>query len=147
MEVRKLAERSQLAAKDIRELAKQSVSKAEEAGKVIQQMVPDIREASTLVKDITSACNEQTHGTSQIRAAVQSLDQVTQQNSAVSEESAAASDELTAQARSLQEMVSKFIVQQNHSSNYHASTPKSSHSLIPYSSQRNYQENDDFSDF
>ncbi len=110
VEVRKLAERSQLAAKEISELAKNSVSRAEEAGERIQKVVPAIQNASKLVQEITAACAEQSNGAAQIRSAVEQLDQVTQQNSATSEECASASEELSAQAQSLQNMIGRFKI-------------------------------------
>ncbi len=111
VEVRKLAERSQQAAKEISLLAKSSVDQAENAGNLIREVVPAIQETSQLVQEISVACSEQSHGSEQIRTAVTQLDQVTQQNSATSEQSASASEELAAQAQSLQEMVNRFTIQ------------------------------------
>ena len=108
VEVRKLAERSQQAAKEITSLAKNSVNKAQVAGTLIQELVPAIQYAAQMIQDISSACSEQANSSSQIRKAIEQLDQVTQQNSATSEESASASEELSSQALSLQEMVSMF---------------------------------------
>ncbi len=108
VEVRKLAERSQQAAKEISEVAKDSVNRAENAGNLIQQLVPAIQKASNLVQDIAASCEEQSSGADQIRNAISQLDQVTQQNSATSEECATASEQLSAQAQSLQEMISRF---------------------------------------
>lgn len=109
-EVRKLAERSQLAAKEISELSKNSVLRAETAGQLIQKVVPAIKDASQKVQEITTACSEQANGANQIRAALSQLDQVTQQNSASSEESASASEELASQAQFLQETIGRFKV-------------------------------------
>lgn len=108
VEVRKLAERSQQAAKEISELARSSVGQAETAGNLIQKVVPAIQNASQLVQEIASTCEEQSNGAGQIRNAVNQLDEVTQQNSSTSEESAASSEELASQAQALQEMVSRF---------------------------------------
>ncbi|MFH1739993.1 MAG: Cache 3/Cache 2 fusion domain-containing protein [bacterium] len=113
VEVRKLAERSQQAAKEISELAGNSVERAEKAGQLIQQIVPDIRKTAELVEEITTSCQEQSSGANQIRNAVSSLDQVTQQNSATSEETAAASEELSGQAQVMQEMISRFQIGTN----------------------------------
>lgn len=112
VEVRKLAERSQAAAKEISSLASDSVSRAEEAGKRIQEIVPAIQNASQLVQEIAASCIEQSNGSNQIRSSVVQLDQVTQQNSATSEETASASEELAEQATSLQEMISQFRIRQ-----------------------------------
>ncbi len=110
VEVRKLAERSQLAAKEIGELATTSVGKAEKAGGVIQSVVPSIKESARLVQEIDAACTEQSNGAIQIRQAIEQLNAVTQQNSAASEEAASASEELNAQAAQLQEMIAFFKV-------------------------------------
>lgn len=110
VEVRKLAERSQQASKEIGELAKSSVAKAENAGNLIQKAAPAIQNASTLMRVITAACNEQSQGAEQIKNAISQLDQITHQNSATSEESASASEELSSQAIAMQEMVSHFKI-------------------------------------
>lgn len=132
VEVRKLAERSQAAAKEISELAKTSVSQAENAGNVIQKVVPSIQEASQLVQEITTASKEQSNGAEQIRTVVTQMDQITQQNSAISEESASSSQELAAQAMTLKEMVGKFTVSGGvYSSNIHAHAPKRKIQSLP----------------
>ena len=113
VEVRKLAERSQQAAKEIGLLASNSVERAEKAGKLIQQVVPDIQKTASLVEEITLACQEQSSGSNQIREAVTSLDQVTQQNSATSEETAAASEELSSQSQAMQELTARFKISSN----------------------------------
>lgn len=110
VEVRKLAERSQYAAKEISSLAANSVLRAESAGKLIQKVVPSIKKTSQLVQEISSACNEQSNGAKQIRQAIFELDKVTQSNSASSEESASASEELSSQAAMLQELTSQFKI-------------------------------------
>ncbi len=113
VEVRKLAERSQQAAKEISELAQSSVKGAEQAGELIREIVPDIRKTAEYVEEITIACQEQSSGANEIRQAVGSLDQVTQQNSATSEETAAASEELSSQAQAMQDMVARFKIGTN----------------------------------
>jgi methyl-accepting chemotaxis protein len=110
VEVRKLAERSQEAAKEISSVAKESVVQAERAGALIQNVVPAIQDASDRVKGINQSCDEQSNGASQIKEAIVQLDEVTQQNSAASEESASASEELASQAQFLQETVGRFRV-------------------------------------
>lgn len=110
VEVRKLAERSQHAAKEINELAVSSVKKAEDAGGMIQRVVPAIQEASRLVQEIAAASEEQAGGSEQIRTALGQLDQVTQQNSSSSEEISSSSEELAEQAQMLQEMIAQFKI-------------------------------------
>ncbi|MEW6236712.1 MAG: methyl-accepting chemotaxis protein [Candidatus Omnitrophota bacterium] len=110
VEVRKLAERSQVAAKEISELAQISVSKAENAGNEIQSVVNAIKNSSQLIQQISFNCSEQKEGAEQIKKSLIQLDQVTQQNSSTSEETATSSEELSTQATSLLDVISKFKV-------------------------------------
>ena len=91
-EVRKLAERSQVAAQEIGEVASNSVSLAEQAGTLFEQLVPDIQRTSDLVQEITAASQEQTTGVGQINVAMNQLNQITQQSASSSEELAATAD-------------------------------------------------------
>jgi methyl-accepting chemotaxis protein len=109
-EVRKLAERSQVAAQEIGTTASSSVELAERAGKLLDDMVPSIKKTSDLVQEITAASEEQTSGVSQINAAVMQLSQTTQQNASSSEELAATSEEMSSQAEQLQRTMSFFKV-------------------------------------
>jgi methyl-accepting chemotaxis protein len=112
-EVRKLAERSQVAASEISQLTGDSVKVAEKAGGLLDKMVPDIARTAELVQEITAASEEQASGVSQITSAMQQLDQVTQQNAAGSEELAATAEEMRSQSQSLIEMISFFKLQSN----------------------------------
>ena len=107
-EVRKLAERSQDAAKEIGELAGSSVTTAERAGQLLDEIVPRIRKTSELVQEIAAASAEQSESVSQIGSAIGQLSKATQQNAAASEELAATSEELTAQAEQLRQSVAYF---------------------------------------
>ena len=107
-EVRKLAERSQVAAQEIGEVAGSSVELAEKAGKLLEQMVPTIRKTADLVQEISAASSEQSSGVGQINAAVSQLNQTTQQNASSSEELAATSEEMSSQAEQLQQTMSFF---------------------------------------
>lgn len=109
-EVRKLAERSGLAAAEISDLSGSSVKVAEEAGEMLQQIVPDIRKTAELVQEIAAASNEQDAGAEQISQAIQQLDQVIQQNASASEEMAATSEELSSQAEQMQQSMSYFTL-------------------------------------
>jgi methyl-accepting chemotaxis protein len=109
-EVRKLAERSQVAAQEIGEVAKGSVGLAERAGKLLDEMVPSIRKTSDLVQEITAASEEQTVGVSQINSAMTQMNQITQQNASASEELAATAEEMSGQAEQLQQVMSFFRV-------------------------------------
>ncbi|MFM2065339.1 MAG: hypothetical protein RLZZ584_248 [Pseudomonadota bacterium] len=107
-EVRKLAERSQVAAQEISEVAGSSVELAEKAGKLLEQIVPSIRKTSDLVQEIAAASNEQSSGVGQINSAVSQLNQTTQQNASSSEELAATAEEMSGQAEQLQQTMAFF---------------------------------------
>ena len=114
-EVRKLAERSQLAAAEIGTLSSQTLTISEEAGQMLTRLVPDIQRTASLVAEISSASREQNTGAEQINVAIQQLDQVTQQNASAAEEMSSTSEELSSQAQQLQETVSFFSLGNGHS--------------------------------
>lgn len=107
-EVRKLAERSQVAAQEIGAVATESVALAENAGTLLAEMIPSIRKTSDLVQEISAASQEQSSGVSQINAAVTQLSQTTQQNAASSEELASTAEEMSSQAEQLQQTMAFF---------------------------------------
>ncbi len=114
-EVRTLAQRSASAAKEIKELIHKSVERVQAgstlvgaAGESVNDIVVQVRRVSDLIAEITAASHEQAGGINQIGDAVQQLDQVTQQNAALVEESAAAAESLKLQAARLSELVSVF---------------------------------------
>jgi len=107
-EVRKLAERSQVAAQEIGTVASSSVELAEKAGRLLDEMLPSIKKTSDLVQEITAASQEQSSGVSQINSAVSQLSQTTQQNASSSEELAATAETMSAQAEQLQTTMSFF---------------------------------------
>jgi len=124
-EVRKLAERSHIAAGEINELTKSSVDVADRAGKQLEMIVPDIQKTAKLVQEITAASIEQNSGANQINNAINQLNKVTQQNAASAEEMATSSEELSSQADNLREMIGFFKVNAskigyNSNSNSHA---------------------------
>ena len=107
-EVRKLAERSQNASREITQLAGSSVEVAEEAGTLLSEMVPDIQKTAELIQEINAASVEQNSGAEQINKAIQQLDQVIQQNAGASEEMASTAEELSSQAEQLQSAMDFF---------------------------------------
>ncbi|ENO81922.1 putative methyl-accepting chemotaxis protein [Thauera sp. 27] len=113
-EVRKLAERSQVAAQEIGQLAGNSVHLAERAGTLLDEIVPSINKTSDLVQEIASASQEQTAGVGQINNAMGQLNKATQQNASASEELAATAEELGGQAGQLQELMDFFTVVSAH---------------------------------
>ncbi len=109
-EVRKLAERSKVAADEIINLSSHSVNVTEEAGKLMENIIPDIEKTAKLVQEISAASLEQNSGADQVNTAIQQLNSVTQQNAAASEEMATSSEELASQAEQLKEIVGFFKV-------------------------------------
>ncbi|PLY03745.1 MAG: chemotaxis protein [Desulfuromonas sp.] len=107
-EVRKLAERSQLAAAEISELSVSSVEVAENAGELLSAMVPNIQRTAELVQEIAAASVEQDAGAEQISGAIQQLDSVIQTNASSSEEMASTSEELSSQAEQMQAAIGFF---------------------------------------
>ncbi|MBV7543551.1 methyl-accepting chemotaxis protein [Acidovorax sp. sic0104] len=116
-EVRGLAQRSAEAAKEIKNLIGASVTTVEtgssqvaQAGQTMDEIVASVRRVSDLIGEITASSNEQRDGIGQVNQAVSNLDQMTQQNAALVEESAAAAASLRDQAQRLSEVVSVFNV-------------------------------------
>ena len=111
-EVRKLAERSKIAADEIDEISKNGVAVSDLAGKQLEEIVPEIEKTASLVQEIAAASMEQSSGAGQISNAIQQLNKVTQQNAAASEETASSAEELASQAEYLKEIISYFKVDQ-----------------------------------
>ena len=114
-EVRNLAHRSAAAAKEIKILIDDSVQQVNlgsnlvnQAGSTMQEIVSSVRRVTDIMAEITSASNEQEAGIEQINQAITEMDAVTQQNAALVEEAAAASEALQDQAGILAEAVSVF---------------------------------------
>ncbi|WP_328794003.1 methyl-accepting chemotaxis protein [Hydrogenophaga sp. BPS33] len=116
-EVRSLAQRSAQAAKEIKELIGASVDKVEagsrqvaDAGQTMSEIVGSVQRVSDIIGEITAAAGEQSDGIGQVNVAVTQLDQMTQQNAALVEESAAAAESLKDQATRLDASVAVFRV-------------------------------------
>jgi len=114
-EVRSLAGRSADAAKEIKQLIGDSVKRVEQgttlvdqAGTTMNEVVSSIRSVTELMSQITIASTEQSQGVAQVGEAITTLDQTTQQNAALVEESAAAADSLKEQADQLVQAVNVF---------------------------------------
>ncbi|MBC7683342.1 MAG: HAMP domain-containing protein [Ferruginibacter sp.] len=116
-EVRSLAQRSAQAAKEIKGLIGTSVEKVEsgarlvaEAGSTMEDIVQSVKRVTDIVGEISSAATEQSTGINEINRAVVNLDQMTQQNSALVEQSAAAATSMREQAEQLAGAVALFKV-------------------------------------
>ncbi len=129
-EVRKLAERSQVAAQEIGELAGGSVALAEKAGKLLEEIVPSIVKTAELVQEITAASEEQSSGVGQINTAMNQLNQAVHQNASSAEELAATAEELSSQSQQLQQAMSYFKVDGSIAAAPTAKTAKDSHAAL-----------------
>ncbi len=114
-EVRNLAQRSAEAAKEIKNLIGASVDRVEagsrlvaDAGQTMSEIVGSVQRVSDIIGEITAAAGEQSDGIGQVNVAVTQLDQMTQQNAALVEESAAAAESLKDQASQLTDLVKVF---------------------------------------
>lgn len=116
-EVRNLAQRSATAAKEIKALIKDSVDKVEEgsrlvdeSGKSLDEIVTAVKKVSDIIAEIAAASQEQSSGIEQINKAIMHMDEMTQQNAALVEEAAAASESLDEQANSLGDLMDFFQI-------------------------------------
>ena len=114
-EVRNLAARSAKAAEETAELIEGSVALTDKGNVIAQQTAEALKEimdgtnkVNDLLEEIAAASNEQTEGITQVTTGLSQIDQVTQQNTASAEESAAAAEELSGQALQMQEMLKRF---------------------------------------
>ena len=109
-EVRKLAEKSKIAADEIVSFAKANKIKSGETSNVMQEVLPNVEKSTVLVKEINIASLEQKSGASQVNNAIQQLNITTQQNAATAEEMSSNSEELARQAEELNSLVSFFEI-------------------------------------
>ena len=114
-EVRTLAQRSAQAAKEIKELIGNTVTRVDagtnlvtQAGETMKEIVENVVRVRDIIGEIASSATEQSEGVNQINAAVANLDQMTQQNAALVEESAAAASSMSEQAAQLSKVVQTF---------------------------------------
>ncbi len=118
-EVRTLAQRSAVAAKEIKELINDSVNKVDEgthlvdkAGVTMSEIVNSVRRVTDIMNEIFAASNEQSTGIEQINQAVTQMDEATQQNAALVEQTAAAAESLSSQAQQLVHTIAMFQINQ-----------------------------------
>ncbi len=110
-EVRKLAERSQAAAKEVGAVAQSSLDVSERSGLLLRELVPAIRRTADLVQEVAAASREQATGIDQLNKGMMNVDQVTQRNAAAAEELASTAEELASQAASQRDLVAFFKVE------------------------------------
>ncbi len=138
-EVRKLAERSQLAARDISSLTSSSVSVAERSGKALKELVASIHKTAELVQEVATASREQASGVAQVNRAMIQVDKVTQRNAAQAEELANAADQTAAHAENVQLLMSVFRASEPETRSSAALTPthtaSQTHDLEPENSR------------
>lgn len=126
-EVRNLAQRSAEAAKEIKTLINDSVAKVEEgsrlvdqSGSTLEEIVTSVKKVSDIIAEITAASDEQSSGIEQVNKAVTQMDQMTQQNAALVEQAAAASESMDEQSSGLIKLLEFFKADQASS---HATAP------------------------
>jgi methyl-accepting chemotaxis protein len=107
-EVRKLAERSKTSANEIDALSQSSVKVSHETKKLLSELLPDIEKTSFLVQEIANASAEQDGGVSQVNTAINTLNDVSQQNAGISEELASSAEQLSSGALELERVISYF---------------------------------------
>ena len=109
-EVRKLAERSKVAADEIISLSNKSLLVTQNTSQFMEKLIPEITKTTNLLKEIASASTEQKSGSEQINGAIQQLNMVTQQNAAFSETLATNAEELNKQAEQLNDIIQYFSI-------------------------------------
>ena len=110
-EVRKLAERSQTAAKEIGGLAGSCVRLAERSEALLEQLVPAIRKTTDLVQEVAAASAEQSSGVAQINRALGQVDHVTQRNASSAEELSSTAEEMASQADAMRRQAEAVLQQ------------------------------------
>ena len=119
-EVRNLAARSAKAAEETADLIEGSVALSDKGNKIAQQTAVALKDimsgtnkVADLLEEIAAASNDQAQGINQVTTGLSQIDQVTQQNTASAEESAAAAEELSGQAMQMQEMLKRFVLRRS----------------------------------
>ena len=114
-EVRNLASRSADAAKEIKELIKDSVEKVEagsalvnESGETLEDIVGKVKKVGDIVAEIAAASVQQSSGIDQVNAAIVGMDEITQQNAALAEQTSAASETMNGNAREMRKLMNFF---------------------------------------
>jgi methyl-accepting chemotaxis protein len=119
-EVRSLAQRSATAAREIKDLIKDSVAKVQDGTKLVDEsgqhltdIVAAAKKVADIIGDISSASQQQASGLDQVSSAITHMDESTQQNAAMAEETSAVAGSMSAQARKLTELISVFHIRED----------------------------------
>jgi methyl-accepting chemotaxis protein len=112
-EIRKLAERTRIAAQEITLLSQQNMIEAEKTQDSIKAIIPQVQKTAQLVQEIAATSNEQSSGSEQINAAISQLSQVTQEYAAMAEELASTSDLFIEQSAMQNQAISYFKLEAN----------------------------------
>jgi methyl-accepting chemotaxis protein len=107
-EVRKLAERSQAAAKEIGTITSTSVKVTERSGELLKELLPAIKKTAELVQEVSIASRQQAQSVSQVNRAMAQVDHVAQSNSAAAEELSATAEQMAHQAQQLERLMDFF---------------------------------------
>lgn len=121
-EVRNLAQRSATAAREIKELIEDSVAKVQdgsklvdESGKHLNDIVAAAKKVADIIGEISSASSQQASGLDQVNSTVMQMDEMTQQNAAMAEETSSVAASMKGQAKSLTDLIAVFRVEQKQS--------------------------------
>ncbi|WP_162243901.1 methyl-accepting chemotaxis protein [Aurantimonas sp. Leaf443] len=130
-EVRKLAERSALAAAEIGTLSVRTLDASRKAGERLEGLIPNVRRTAELVSEISAACREQAVGIEQINQSIQRLDQVTHSNEAAAGSMSATADELAREASALRERADFFKLETRPATAAEAAPASAAPSALP----------------
>jgi methyl-accepting chemotaxis protein len=130
-EVRKLAEKSQVAAQEISSLTLSSVRVAERSGELLRELVPAIQKTAELVQQVSRKTRAQALSVAQVKGAMTEVDQVTQNNAAAAEELSSTAQEMASEALALEHLMSFFRVE----------TPSVDSNLLPTNSYNRAHQN------
>ena len=135
-EVRKLAERSQNAAKEIGALTSSSVRVAERSGGLLKDLLPAIKKTAELVQEVATASREQASGVAQVNRAMAQVDEVAQRNSAAAEQLTATAEQMADQAERLERLMDFFKEKNGGADPFGRATPNAFQSLQSFSTPR-----------
>lgn len=110
-EVRKLAERSKIAADEILQLSRDTVMMTEQSDALLEKVIPQIKNNTRLIQEITAASLEQNSGVAQVNSAINMINGLTQENASLSEILARNASELASESERLQEIVAYFHIE------------------------------------